>query len=121
MALILIVDDEALISLAYENALRDAGHAVLTAADGRRALDVMARDLPDLVITDYMMPRMDGAGLVEAMRADPRLAAVPIIMNTSLTPDVIERKGLPVQELLRKPVRAETLLSAVDRVLNDAA
>lgn len=117
MALVLIVDDEALIALAYQNAVQDEGHDVLLAADGRRALEVMARERPDCIITDYMMPRMDGADLVRAVRADPALAAIPIIMNTALAPEVMAAKALPVQAILHKPVRAEALIDTLAHVI----
>lgn len=126
MAVILIVDDEALIALAYQNALKDAGHSVLMASDGQRALDLLfdalpADGLPDAIITDYMMPRMDGAELVHAVRGDPRLASVPIIMNTALSPDVIAAKHLPLDAVLYKPVDAGVLLRTVDRVLRQSS
>ncbi len=126
MAVILIVDDEALIALAYQNALRDAGHTVLMASDGQRALDLLKEalptgGLPDVIITDYMMPRMDGAELVRALRDDPRLAGVPIIMNTALSPDVIAAKRLPLDAVLHKPVDAGVLLRTVARVLRQSS
>lgn len=121
MALVLIVDDEALIALAYQNTVMDEGHSVVMASDGRRALEVLARQRPDCIITDYMMPRMDGAELVRAVRADPALASIPIIMNTALAPEVMRAKALPVQAILHKPVRAEALADTLHRVLLDAA
>ena len=79
-AAILVVDDK------YENRellnghLTAAGHRASLAENGRDALDQMATQLPDLVLLDIMMPVMDGFETLEAMRADPRLAKIPVVI-----------------------------------------
>lgn len=118
MARILIVEDEFMIAAAAEAALEAAGHRVAVAVNGRDALAWMAEQVPDLVITDYMMPRLDGGGLVRAMRSDPRLAGVPVILMTATPIDTIQAKGMDIQMLLVKPVREPALLLAVDTLLD---
>ncbi|MGE4219357.1 MAG: response regulator [Alphaproteobacteria bacterium] len=117
MARILIVEDEYLIAAAAEAALDAAGHRAVVASDGRAALEWLRDNLPDLIVTDYMMPRMDGGKLVAAVRADPRLAHVPIVMVTATPPETIRSKGLDIQMLLSKPVMEAALLRAVETLV----
>ena len=117
MASILIVEDEFLIAAAEEAALEAVGHDVTVAVDGRAALAWLQEHTPDLIVTDYMMPRMDGGKLVAAVRADPRLAPIPIIMVTATPRETIGSKGIDVQLLLPKPVMEAALLNAVSRLL----
>lgn len=117
MARVLIVEDEFLTASAMAAELQAVGYDTEVAADGRQALDWLADHVPDLIVTDYMMPRLDGAALVRAVRADPRLAAVPVVMATSATRAAIRPKGLDVQALLDKPVQRDTLLKTVRALL----
>lgn len=117
MARVLIVEDEFLTASAMAAELQAVGYDTEVAADGRQALDWLADHVPDLIVTDYMMPRLDGAALVRAVRADPRLAAVPVVMATSATRAAIRPKGLDVQALLDKPVQRDTLLETVRALL----
>lgn len=83
--LVLVVDDSPTIR-ALERAILEAhSYRVEIAVDGRDALERMARRRPDLVVSDIEMPRLDGLGLLAAMRADPRLAAVPVVLVSSCT------------------------------------
>lgn len=80
MATILIVDDEYLIADILSFALEDEGYMAVTAGNGERALEVLAREKPALVITDFMMPGMDGLELAIAIRGKEDFAKVPIIL-----------------------------------------
>ena len=84
MAVVLIVDDEFGIMKLLEDVLTDEGHRVLTASNGRQALERAAEEKPALVVTDFMMPIMDGAALVKAMAADARLADIPVVIMSSM-------------------------------------
>ena len=117
-ASILIVEDEYLIAAAAEAALEAAGYRVAVAGNGRDALDWLADQVPDAIVTDYMMPRLDGGQLVAAIRADARLAAVPVILMTATPVDTIRAKRLDIQMLLSKPVTEPALLLAVATVLD---
>jgi DNA-binding response OmpR family regulator len=117
MARVLIVEDEYLTANAMAAELEAVGHEAVVVADGRQALDWLAGNVPDLIVTDYMMPRLDGAALIRAVRADPRLAAVPVVMATSASTENIRPKGLEVQALLAKPVGRATLLATVRKLL----
>jgi DNA-binding response OmpR family regulator len=80
MTTILVVDDEFLIADVLVDALEEEGFRVLTASNGRKALDVMGRERPALVVTDFMMPTMNGLELARAIKSDPESVSVPVIL-----------------------------------------
>lgn len=116
MKTIVIVDDEFGLADVLTATLSDIGFRVLSATNGKQGLDVMVEHLPDLVLLDYMMPLLDGAGVLKAMRADPNLAAVPVIMMSAVPESVVRARCPGYSVFLRKPFDFETLLSAVERV-----
>lgn len=77
---------------------------ILEAENGREGLDLVIRELPDLVILDLMMPEMDGFSVIEALRANPETATIPVIVATAkeLTPDEKNRLSGHIQALLQK-------------------
>ena len=118
---ILIVDDEPSVLDVLAGLLTDVGYAVQTAPDGRAALDLIAADLPDLLITDVMMPRLDGWGLVATVREhDPML---PVIVISAVDPKAGRRDVLGVDHtiFLRKPFDIDTLLTSVERLIGSAS
>ncbi len=82
MALILVVEDEYLLADMLAGFLQDEGHDVATAAHGVAALKLLQERKPDLLISDYMMPLMNGAELAEAIRSDPRFSGLPVLLMT---------------------------------------
>lgn len=80
MTTILIVDDEYLIADILGYALEDEGYMVVKASNGRRGLEVLDRERPELVITDFMMPMMDGVEFAEAIRSRPASVDLPILL-----------------------------------------
>ncbi len=117
MHTVLIVEDEWAIADWLELLLSEQAFNVLTAGNGRAALDVMLREVPDLVLTDFMMPHLDGAGLVAAMQGDERLKAIPVIVMTSLTEDRVREHIKAHRAYLRKPFREADLLRVVGEIL----
>ena len=118
MATALVVDDEALIAMALEAALEDAGYAVVTAANGRQGLERLAEaPRPDVVLLDMMMPVMGGAAMRAAMAADPALSGIPVIVLSSLPEETVRTRVDGVAAVLRKPYTAEQVLGAIERVL----
>src|SRR5690348_18461389 len=83
MARILVVDDRAPNRDLLRALLQHFEHEVRDAGDGVEALEAMAAWTPDLVVTDILMPRMDGVELARRMRGEPALAAVPVIFYTA--------------------------------------
>jgi len=115
---ILIVDDEFGILEVLEFILRDAGFSVKSALNGQDALARLGEGVPDLVILDYMMPILDGTGVIRAMRADPKYSAVPIILTSALHERTIKKSCDGYQAFLRKPYKTERLLEEIARLLN---
>jgi CheY-like chemotaxis protein len=113
---ILIVDDEFGLAEMLREMLRDCGFEVTLAINGRLALDILAEGNVDLVLTDMMMPVMDGAELAAAMRSDERHRDTPIILMTSL-PTAFPQAGGQFDAVLRKPFTPDLLLDAIGRCL----
>ena len=119
MARVLLVEDEYLIAISAEGILEDAGHDVVHAVDGRQALNLLTDMNPDLVVTDYVMPRLDGAGLIAAIRGDERLRDLRIVLMTAVPVDKIAAMNLPIDAFLQKPFTNEELEQVVARVLGE--
>ena len=109
------MEDEAGIREAIAECLEAEGYAVAAVANGVEALAWLAREAPpDLLVLDLVMPVMNGAELVERLRADERLRDVPVVLTTAVMPN--ERTRVPqVAALLPKPFDLDTLLAAVAR------
>lgn len=124
---ILLVEDSASARLLLQATVEREGHQALAAADGIEGLARFISDSPDLVITDVQMPRMDGFGLIEAIRKRPMDRWVPILMVTAVdsgeseTAQAARAIDLGADDLLRKPLQIDILRSkirAFERVLN---
>ncbi len=118
---ILIVDDDEDARVLLMRALSKStlGLEVITAADGHQALEVIARHRPDAVITDIMMPRMNGFDLCAALRANPGTADIPVIIVTALEEESDRRRGHAVgaDEYLTKPFSWTTLTERLTELL----
>ena len=112
---VLVVDDDDRIRKLVTTALRRAGYEIAEAASGKEALDRLAEATPDLIISDVMMPELDGFGLLTHLRADPVLRTIPVIMLTAKgTPeDVVHGLGLGADDYLAKPFEMSELLARV--------
>ena len=81
--MILVIDDDAQVRKSLFRLLASHGHAVTAVAGGQQALDFLRTRTPRLIIADLNMPGVDGLGLLRAVRADARLAALPVVMLTA--------------------------------------
>jgi chemosensory pili system protein ChpA (sensor histidine kinase/response regulator) len=113
--LVMVVDDSITMRKVTGRVLERNNFEVLTAKDGLDALERMAEVVPDLMLLDIEMPRMDGYELATAMKADPRLARVPIIMITSRTGDKHRQRAMDigVDRYLGKPYQENELMRNV--------
>jgi CheY-like chemotaxis protein len=118
---ILVVDDEYGIVEVLVLALEDQGYRVLSAADGQEGLERLAEARPDLVMLDFMMPRMDGPAMAQAMRADPALRDVPIVMMSAVGEAPIRERFTDYTAFLRKPFRIQAALDLVASLIGLAA
>jgi len=103
---ILIAEDEPSFRNVVAAFLRDNGYQVLAAADGQEALDILRRERVDLALLDLMLPRIGGGDVIAAIRNDPRLAGLPVVVLTAT-------RLTPVEEALQPHVQAWILKSTV--------
>ena len=114
--LILVVDDEPDITETYAMFLDLYGYEVVTADNPVEALEIMTTRMPDLIISDCMMPHMDGVEFSVRVKANPDSRPIPIILMSG-APELHDL-GSPTYELfLRKPVLFDHLLPEIRRLL----
>ena len=115
---ILVVDDERHIVRLVEVNLTRAGYEVETAYDGVEALEKVAEDLPDMIVLDVMMPRMDGFEVLKKLQSDAKYKDIPVIMLTAKAQDADIFKGWQsgVSSYLTKPFNPKELLVFVERI-----
>jgi two-component system alkaline phosphatase synthesis response regulator PhoP len=115
----LVADDETHILNVVSLKLRNAGFIVVCASDGQDAWELAQQQAPDLLITDYHMPRLNGLELCQRFRTDPTLSHVPAIMlsarGSHLEESETERSG--IVRMISKPFSPRQLLTTVDEVL----
>jgi DNA-binding response OmpR family regulator len=121
MKTIVIIDDEFGLADVLSATLTDSGFRVQTASNGARGLEILRDDPPHLVILDYMMPILDGPGVLRAMQTEPRLANIPVLMMSSLPEAIVRTRCSGYVGFLRKPFAFEVLLDAVEKVLGAGA
>jgi CheY-like chemotaxis protein len=85
MMKILIVDDSKMQRVVVQRILVKAGYEVILAADGEEGLQSARQSLPDLILLDMMLPRLDGVGVLDALKKDPKMAHIPVIVMTGLS------------------------------------
>ena len=127
---ILIVDDDPDILENIVTVLETQPYRLDTARDGKKCMEMVADDIPDLLILDLLMPRMDGWGVIREMRSAPHYTRVPIMVLTTVIEDASRRRyeletgiAMDVQEYIQKPVAPVELIRQVEKMLarkNDA-
>jgi DNA-binding NarL/FixJ family response regulator len=127
---LLLVDDEPGLRTAVQAYLQDEGFEVVTANDGEEGWKLAQEIVPDVVLTDVMMPRLDGYGLLRRLRGDERLGGTPVIFLTAkgMTADRIEGFQAGVDDYIPKPFDPDELVARVrnmvrrqERLLAEAA
>jgi CheY-like chemotaxis protein len=115
MATILLVDDDDDSRWMLQLVLERSGHHMLLADSGEPALAIAGRHLPDLIVTDWNMPGMDGMELCKRLKFYPALAQIPVVMTSGELPP--EQKSPLWNVFLSKPVDLNTLEIAIDSLL----
>ena len=118
---IMVVDDSLTVRKVTGRLLERHGYLVVTARDGVEAMEKLLEIVPDVMLVDIEMPRMDGFDLTRNVRADKRLARVPIIMITSRTADKHQSyaKEIGVSHFLGKPYREDDLIEKISGFLKE--
>ena len=117
MRTVLIVEDEWAIADWLQVLLSENGYNVLSAGNGREALAILHRETPDLVLTDFMMPLVDGAGLIAAMQEKSATRDIPVVVVTSLLESVVRDRVVGYRAYLRKPFREAELIKVVQGIV----
>ncbi len=118
-ARVLVVEDEFAIADLLEAILTDEGYSVVLASDGRQGLDRLAEGpLPDLVISDYMMPVLDGSGLIRAMQDSETQRGIPYIVMSAMPEAVIGGRFKGCAAFVHKPFQLAAMVRLVASVLN---
>lgn len=115
---VLTVDDSRTMRQMLQVALGDAGFRVVQAEDGIDGLEVLEDESPDVIITDINMPRMDGFGFIERVRADDRFRSIPILVLTTESDDAKKTRARDAGATgwIVKPFNPEKLIGAVRKV-----
>ena len=116
---ILIVEDSLTQAEQLKYFLEQAGYRVMAAENGNQALVLLRECLPTLIITDIIMPEMDGYELCKRIKQDERSQEIPVILLTSLTSaeDVLEGLACGADNFITKPYSEEYLLSSIEKIL----
>jgi DNA-binding response OmpR family regulator len=115
MAKILVIDDENTLRHTISTILRFAGYEVIDAADGRTGVKLACEVIPDLIVSDIVMPGLDGFGLLSTLRDNAETAAIPVIFVTALAERQAMRQGMELgaDDYLVKPFAPADLLNTV--------
>ena len=116
---ILIVDDEPSVLKVLKRRLESKDYDVLTAEDGLEGLEKALADKPDLVISDIMMPTMDGYTFIKKLKAKPALSRIPVIILTAKEKmqDLFLFEGIKECDYIVKPFETEDLLNKIAQLL----
>lgn len=120
---LLLIDDDPNLILLVKDYLEFRGYEVVTAENGREALEVLEKDIPDMIICDVMMPEMDGYSLVKHVREDPRTNWVPVLFLSAKGQSQDRVKGLSTgaDVYMVKPFEPEELVAQVESSLKQAS
>jgi DNA-binding response OmpR family regulator len=118
---VLVVDDDAPLRALCRAALGEAGFRVLEAADGDEALELIARDSPDLILLDVMMPRLSGWAVAAALLEEPATSKIPIIFISGRreATDRLRAQELRASGYVTKPFDPAGLAATVGTVLDE--
>ncbi|HEY9747445.1 MAG TPA: response regulator transcription factor [Allocoleopsis sp.] len=120
---LLLIDDDPNLILLVKDYLEFRGYEVVTAENGREALEILEQDVPDMIICDVMMPEMDGYSLVKHVREDSRTSWIPVLFLSAKGQSQDRVKGLNTgaDVYMVKPFEPEELVAQVESSLKQAS
>lgn len=118
MANILIIDDSSFQRRILSSLLKEAGHTIFTATNGSEGMDIAAREKPDLIITDLLMPDYDGYTFLSKVKSAGITSPVLIVTSDIQTATRDRCLALGAKGVMNKPVKKEALYNMVDRMLS---
>ena len=121
MRTVLVIDDEFGIAELIDAVLTDEGYRVVIAVNGQQGLEMLAKEHPDLVFLDYMMPVMNGAAVLRAMGEDTILQGIPVVVMSSIPEAIVAERCVGYVSFLRKPFRITDVTTLTDRLIGKKA
>ncbi|MBN1833626.1 MAG: type II/IV secretion system protein [Deltaproteobacteria bacterium] len=117
---ILVADDNQIILKLVRHILEADGHLVISAEDGLKALRLAMQEKPDLIVTDYLMPKLNGIELIEKLKARLSSRYIPIIMLTAKEDEDFQNKGIKAgaDDYMTKPLNAREFLAKANRLMS---
>ena len=122
---VLIVDDDPDILEGIITVLETQSYRLATARDGKKCMEMIEEEVPDLLILDLLMPRMDGWGVIRELRSEPRYTNIPIMVLTTVIEDASRRRyeletgmAMDIQDYVQKPVQPAELIRLVEKLLH---
>ena len=117
---VLLVEDEPELRAALRLRLTASGYVCETANNGKEALNLLSRGLPDIVVTDLLMPEMDGYSLCQQLRSNKLWAEIPVLVLSAVPRHAIEHKqAIQASRVMHKPFDSSELLSAIKELLDE--
>jgi DNA-binding response OmpR family regulator len=116
---VIVIDDEPFILMMIEDKLRKANIDVITLRENKNAVEIIKKEMPDLIILDWMMPELSGLELCNILKKDPDLLHIPIFMLTAKGQDSDEKMGLQcgAARYITKPFSPKSLLEMVQEIV----
>jgi DNA-binding response OmpR family regulator len=116
---VIVIDDEPFILMMIEDKLRKANIDVIALRENKNAVEIIKKEMPDLIILDWMMPELSGLELCKILKNDPDLLHIPIFMLTAKGQDSDEKMGLQcgAARYITKPFSPKSLLEMVQEIV----
>ena len=119
--IILLVDDDQFITIAYKDGLESAGYSVLVATDGKEALNILKTVKPDVVLLELIIPVLNGFELLNLMKKDKNFSKIPVIVLTNLSQDSDKEEATSdgaIDFLVKADVSLKDLVTRINLLLN---
>ncbi len=117
---LVVADDEQFITTAYSDGLARAGFSVAVAHNGEEALEVIAREHPDLVLLDLIMPKMNGFEVLKKVKSDPALQSIPVVILSNLSQETDEaevKKNGAIDFIVKSDISLQDLILRINQLL----
>jgi len=123
MAKILIVDDEIDLIMMLKMRLEANGYEIITANNGEEGLESAKNELPDLIMLDIMMPRMDGFAMLQEVRKNEKIKNIPIIVCSGMERSKVEKESIKLgaDAFVIKPIDSPILLNTIEELLKKSS
>ena len=118
MAKILIIDDEPGVLKSMEEAVSAQGHQVICSADGEDGYKKACSELPDLIITDLILPKIDGWRICQKLKSDAKMKSIPVVITSAFVGDESPARSIELGDsYLAKPFKSDSLITKIQELL----